>query len=228
MLQALKRAGITSLFITHREIGNAIKFSDEFIILKEGKCFRTTNKEIILSKLEIPADKFISMSIKRGGPNKDFIKFNLFFEDFWKYDISFSLKKRGVLGIIAEEAVIKTWEKLFLGEIPFVGCIKMNGHRYEYINFYELKAGFLPLGIGNLFSDNMTILDSFLAKIMSFENEIFIKQSIINDLKKFFKRDMEYCDSKILKTFYSKSLSFSGGTLKNLLFLEKNILQRVF
>ncbi|UPA12002.1 ATP-binding cassette domain-containing protein [Borrelia venezuelensis] len=224
LLQALKRAGITSLFITHREIGDAIKFSDEFVILKEGKCFRTTNKEIILSKLEIPADKFISMSIRRGGPNEDFIKFNLFFEDFWKYDISFSLKKRGVLGIIAEEAVIKTWEKLFLGEIPFVGCIKINGHRYEYINFYELKAGFLPLGIGNLFSDNMTILDSFLAKIMSFENEIFIKQSIINDLKKFFKSDMEYCDSKILKTFYSKSLSFSGGTLKKLaLFREKYI-----
>ncbi|AHH09613.1 Nucleoside transport ATP-binding protein [Borrelia parkeri SLO] len=35
---------------------------------------------------------------------------------------------------------------------------------------------------------------------------------------------MEYCDSKILKTFYSKSLSFSGGTLKKLaLFREKYI-----
>ncbi|AAX16835.1 ATP-binding cassette domain-containing protein [Borrelia hermsii] len=224
LLQDLKIAGITSLFITHRELGDAIKFSDEFIILKDGKCFRTTNKEVMLSKLEIPVDKFISTSIRRGEPNEDLIKFNLFFEDFWKYDISFSLKKRGVLGIIAEEAAIKTWEKLFLGKIPFVGCIKMNGHRYEYINFYELKAGFLPLGIGNLFSDNTTILDSFLAKIMSFENEVLIKQSTINKLKKFFKNDMEYCESKILKTFYSKSLAFSGGTLKKLaLFREKYI-----
>ncbi|WP_024653946.1 ATP-binding cassette domain-containing protein [Borrelia persica] len=224
LLQDLKRVGITSLFITHREICDAIQFSDEFIILQEGKCFRTINKEIILSKLGIPTDKFIATSVKRGDSNEDFIKFNLFFEDFWKYDINFSLKKRGVLGIVAEEAAIKTWEKLFLGNIPFVGCIKMNGRRYEHINFDELKAGFLPLGIGNLFSDNTTILDSFLAKIMSFENEIFIKQSTINKLQKFFKKDMEYCDSKILKTFYSKSLAFSGGTLKRLaLFREKYI-----
>ncbi|AHH08286.1 sugar ABC transporter ATP-binding protein [Borrelia anserina] len=225
LLQDLKKAGITSLFVTHREIGDAIKFSDEFIILKEGKCFRTTNKEIILSKLEIPADKFIDTSIRHCRlSNEDFIKFNLFFEDFWKYDISFSLKKRGVLGIIAEDAAIKTWEKLFLGKIPFVGCIKMNGYRYEHINFCELKAGFLPLGIGNLFSDNTTILDGFLVKIMTFENEVFIKQSTINKLKKSFKDDMEYCDSKIFKTFYSKSLAFSGGTLKKLaLFREKYI-----
>ncbi|AHH05093.1 Galactose/methyl galactoside import ATP-binding protein MglA [Borrelia miyamotoi] len=224
LLQYLKIAGITSLFVTHRDVGDAIRFSDEFIILKDGKCFRTINKEIILSKIEIPADKFIAASIRRGELNEDFIKFNLFFEDFWKYDISFSLKKRGVFGIIAEDAAIKTWEKLFLGKIPFVGCIKMNGRRYERINIYEMKAGLLPLGIGNLFSDNATILDSFLAKIMSFENEVFIKRSTINKLKKFFKQDMEYCDSKILKTFYSKSFAFSGGILKKLaLFREKYI-----
>ncbi|ETZ18403.1 Nucleoside transport ATP-binding protein [Borrelia duttonii CR2A] len=41
---------------------------------------------------------------------------------------------------------------------------------------------------------------------------------------KIFKNDMEYCDSKILKTFYSKSVAFSGGTLKKLaLFREKYI-----
>ncbi|AHH06390.1 Nucleoside transport ATP-binding protein [Borrelia crocidurae DOU] len=224
LLQDLKKVGITSLFITHREISDAIKFSDEFIILQEGKCFRTTNKEIILNKLEIPSGKFIAVNSKRGEQNEEFIKFSLFFEDFWKYDINFSLKKRGILGIVAEEAAIKTWEKLFLGKIPFVGCIKMNGHRYENVDFNELKAGFLPLGIGNLFPDNITILDSFLSKIMSFENEIFIKKSTINKLKKFFKNDMEYCDSKILKTFYSKSVAFSGGTLKKLaLFREKYI-----
>ena len=139
LLENLKNAGVTSLFITHREIGSAINFSDEFIILKEGKCFRTTNKEIILIKLEIPDDKFISTNINYDKSNEDFIKFSLFFEDFWKYDISFSLKERGVFGIIAEEAVIKTWEKLFLGEVPFVGCIKVNGKRHENINFYELK-----------------------------------------------------------------------------------------
>ncbi|WP_445435912.1 ATP-binding cassette domain-containing protein [Candidatus Borreliella tachyglossi] len=224
LLKNLKRAGITSLFITHREIGDAIKFSDEFIILKDGKCFRSINKEVILSKLEVPIDKLISTNINRDESNEDFIKFNLFFQDFWKYDISFYLKRRGVLGIIAEEAAIKTWERLFLGEIPFVGCIKMNGYRYENINFYEMKAGFLPSGIGNLFADNSTILDSFLAKIMSFENEVFIKESTINRLKEFFKKDMGYSDEKILKTFYSKSFEFSGGTLKKLaLFREKYI-----
>ncbi|QMU99113.1 ATP-binding cassette domain-containing protein [Borrelia sp. A-FGy1] len=224
LLENLKKAGVTSLFITHREIGNVINFSDEFVILKGGKCFRTTNKETILKKLEIPTNKFIYTNINYDKSNEDFIKFSLFFEDFWKYDINFSLKERGVFGIIAEEAVIKTWEKLFLGEIPFVGCIKVNGKRYEYINFYDLKAGFLPLGIGNLFSDDSTILDSFLTKIMSFEDEIFIKESTINKLKEFFKKDMEYGDDKINKTFYSKSFSFSGGTLKKLaLFREKYI-----
>ncbi|UER67505.1 ATP-binding cassette domain-containing protein [Borrelia sp. BU AG58] len=228
LLENLKKTGITSLFITHREIGSAINFSDEFVILKDGKCFRTTNKEMILNKLEITTDKCILTNVNYGKSDEDFIKFSLFFEDFWKYDISFSLKKRGVFGIIAEEAAIKTWEKLFLGEIPFVGCIKMGGKRHESINVYELKAGFLPLGIANLFSDNSTILDSFLTKIMSFEDELFIKESTIKKLKEFFKKDMEYCDDKIIKTFYSRSFSFSGGTLKKLaLFREKYITKSV-
>ncbi|UGQ17118.1 ATP-binding cassette domain-containing protein [Borrelia sp. RT1S] len=228
LLSLLKKTGITSLFITHREIGSAINFSDEFVILKDGKCFRTTNKETILNKLEMATDKFVFTKVNYDKSDGDFIKFSLFFEDFWKYDINFSLKRRGVFGIIAEEAAIKTWEKLFLGEIPFVGCIKMNGKRYESIDVYELKAGFLPLGIANLFSDNSTILDSFLAKIMSFENELFIKESTVKKLKEFFRKDMGYGDDKIVKTFYSKSFSFSGGTLKKLaLFREKYITKSV-
>ncbi|WKC57884.1 ATP-binding cassette domain-containing protein [Borrelia sp. P9F1] len=228
LLGLLKKTGITSLFITHREIGSAVDFSDEFIILKDGKCFRTTNKETILNKLEMVVDKFVFTKVNCDRSDEDFIKFNLFFEDFWKYDVSFSLKKRGVFGIIAEEAAIKTWEKLFLGEIPFVGCVKMNGERYEDINVYDLKAGFLPLGIANLFSDNSTILDGFLAKIMSFDNELFVKEAAIKKLKEFFRKDMEYCDDKIVKTFYSKSFSFSGGTLKKLaLFREQYITKSV-
>ncbi len=106
----LKKSGVASLFITHSEITDAIKFSDEFIILKDGKCFRTVNKESILSKLESSSDKVFVANINCNKFEKDPIKFNLFFEDFWKYDVSFSLNKRGVLGIIGEEAVIKTWE----------------------------------------------------------------------------------------------------------------------
>ena len=79
-----------------------------------------------------------------------------------------------------------------------------------------------------MFSDNSTILDSFLAKIMSFEDEIFIKESIINKLKEFFKKDMEYCDDKIMKTFYSKSFSFSGGTLKKLALFREQYITKSF
>lgn len=109
-----------------------------------------------------------------------------------------------------------------------MGCIKINGYRYEHINFYEIKAGFLPLGIGNLFADNMTILDNFLSKIMSFENEVLIKQSTINKLKRFLKNGMGYCDSKILKTFYSKPLEFSCGTLKKLALCREKYITKSF
>ncbi len=129
-----------------------------------------------------------------------------FFEDFWKYDVSFSLNKRGVLGIIGEEATIKTWEKLFLGELIFVGCIKIDGIRYERINIFECKAGFLPLGIGNLFPDNSSILDNFLAKFMNFENKIFIRQSYINNIKDFFKKKWNFVAKRKYIEFFIPNL----------------------
>ncbi|AJA90145.1 sugar ABC transporter ATP-binding protein [Borreliella chilensis] len=215
LLVLLKKSGIASFFITHSEIADAVKFSDEFIVLKDGKCFRTINKETILSKLESSSDRVFFTNINFNKFEKDSIRFNLFFEDFWKYDVSFSLSKRGVLGIIGEEAAIKTWEKLFLGELFFVGSIKIDGIRYERVNIFECKAGFLPLGIGNLFPDNSSILDNFLAKFMNFENKIFIRQSYVNKIKDFFKKKMEfYSKEEIYRILYSKSLAFSGGTLK--------------